>query len=120
LSFSFKPEKERGKWYTKCCRHSSNVVEAQIALAALDRSHKGPVDATLVSETFLRITLFGPQFSDSLPQSPQEPILKLFFHSNEFRALMSLRLQCLHRPCLRSMLKAIDADSSLESERRPQ
>ena len=56
--------------------YPGNVVGAQIALAVLNRSHKGPVDATFVGKSFLRVPL-SSQFSYPLPQSTQEQICSL-------------------------------------------
>jgi len=42
-----------GKRYAERRRDPGDVLEAQIALAALDRSHEGPVNAAFVGEALL-------------------------------------------------------------------
>ena len=44
----------------------SDVLKAQIALPALNRSHKGPVNSTFVGKSLLGIALFCTQFPYSL------------------------------------------------------
>ena len=57
-----------------CPHHRNTHLEAQVALAALNRPHKRPVDAAFIGEAFLGVALLRPQFSDPLPKSPQEQI----------------------------------------------
>jgi hypothetical protein len=57
-----------------------DVLEAQIALAALNGSHKRPVDAAFVGKSLLRVALSCSQLSDSMAQSFQEQIGKSLFH----------------------------------------
>ena len=74
LSLAFKIAKEGRKRHAKRGRHLCDVLEAQIAFAALDGAHEGPVDAALVGERLLGIALLRPEFSDPLPQCLQEQI----------------------------------------------
>ena len=81
-----------------------NVLETEVALAALDRAHEGPVHAAVIGEGFLRETLFGARFAYPLAQSLEKAGIKRFVHNPEFRKWMRIRLQCLHRPRLHSIL----------------
>lgn len=83
FSSPLKVEKQGGQGYSKSGRHLSNVLETQIALAALDRSHEGSVDPAFVGKGFLRIAPLSPQISYVLPQSPQEQTCICVFHASE-------------------------------------
>lgn len=53
LSFPLKIAKEGGQRHSERRRHLGDVLETEVALAALDGSHERPVHPTLVSELFL-------------------------------------------------------------------
>ena len=72
LGLFLKVQKKRGQRHAQSDRHLEDVLEAQIALAALNRSHERPVDAAFVGKSLLRVALLCPQRSDSLAQSLQE------------------------------------------------
>ena len=74
LSFALKIAKEGRKRHAKRGRHLCDVLKAEIAFAALDGSHEGPVHAALVGEHLLGITLLSSEFSDPSPQGLQEQI----------------------------------------------
>jgi len=56
----FQAHEQDGQCHVQRRRHLGDVLEAQIALAALDRAHEGPVDAAVIGEGLLRIALLGP------------------------------------------------------------
>jgi len=95
-----KPLKKRGQGYAQGGCHLVNVLEAQIALAALNRPHKRPVDAAFVGKGLLRIALVFSQLSDSLTQSFQEQIGM----SESVLYLTPLRLHYLHIHCMSGIL----------------
>ena len=72
--------KKRGQRYAQVDCNLVDVLEAQVALAALNRPHKRAVDAAFVGKSLLRVVLLRPQLSDSLTQSLQEHIGRSFFH----------------------------------------
>jgi len=76
------PKKRRQRYAQVDC-NLVDVLEAQVALAALDRPHKRAMDAAFVGKSLLRMALLRPQLSDPLTQSLQEHIGRSFFHVRE-------------------------------------
>jgi hypothetical protein len=70
LRFSFKTREKRGQRYAEGRSNFGDVLEAEVALAALDRSHERPVNPAFVGKAFLRIPRFGSQLPNALPQGP--------------------------------------------------
>ena len=53
------PEQSRQR-HAECRRHFGDVLEAEVTLATLDRSHECPVDSALVGEGLLGEALLRP------------------------------------------------------------
>lgn len=68
---SFKVKEQRGQRYSEGRRNFGDIQETQIALAALDGAHEGPVDPAFVGEGLLGIALPASQFAYALAQGAQ-------------------------------------------------
>lgn len=79
----FKPHEQRREGHAERRRHLGDVLEAKVALPALDRAHEGPVDPTVIGEGFLRIALLAPKFANALPQSLEQLVVKRLVHTSE-------------------------------------
>ena len=74
LSLAFEIAEQDRERHAERRRHFCDVLEAEIAFAAFDGAHEGPVHAAFVSEGFLGIALLRSEFSNALSQGLQEQI----------------------------------------------
>lgn len=101
---SLKIEKKVGQGHTQSDGHLVDILEAQIALAALNRPHKRSVNAAFVGKSLLRIALLRAQLSDSEAESPQKNLEMSLIHGQILSDLTLLRLHSLHRHSFNSIL----------------